>query len=101
MDNLERAATHDLGGQSRFMCLPVEKDPRPVQLNDFERRCDALRLVLGASGIMTVDELRRGIESLSAEDYNTLSYYEKWLRSIILSLGEKGIIDPDLFLNIE
>ncbi|MFG1427784.1 hypothetical protein [Roseixanthobacter glucoisosaccharinicivorans] len=101
MDNLERAATHDLGGQSRFMCLPVEKDPRPVELNEFERRCDTLRLVLGAKGIMTVDELRRGVEALSPAEYNSLSYYEKWLRSIILILGEKGVIDPNLFSSVE
>ncbi len=43
---------------------------------------------------MTVDELRRGIESLGAADYRELGYYAKWLLSMIAILGERGVLDP-------
>jgi hypothetical protein len=42
---------------------------------------------------MTVDELRRGIESMPAGDYENLGYYAKWLRSSIAIMAEKGLID--------
>jgi hypothetical protein len=44
---------------------------------------------------MTVDELRRGIESLAPEDYRELGYYEKWLLSMIAILAERGLVDPE------
>jgi hypothetical protein len=44
---------------------------------------------------MTVDELRRGIESLGAQDYDRLSYYERWMASITANLIEKGVITVD------
>jgi nitrile hydratase len=41
---------------------------------------------------MTVDELRRGIESLPESEYHALGYYERWLRSISATMVEKGVI---------
>jgi hypothetical protein len=86
-------ATHDLGGVSRFMCEPV--DVTPHALSDFDREVDALRQVLGLKGIMTVDELRRGIEALAEEEYHRLSYYQRWIRSITATLLRKGVITED------
>ena len=43
---------------------------------------DALRQLLAQKGLMTVDELRRGIEAIPEADYHALGYYERWLRSI-------------------
>ena len=54
-------AIHDLGGAQRFHCTPVEHDETPPDA--FGRRVDALRQVLAQKQLMTVDELRRGIES--------------------------------------
>ena len=54
-------ATHDMGGAQRFRCTPVERDEEPP--DEFGRRVDALRQILAAKKLMTVDELRRGIES--------------------------------------
>jgi hypothetical protein len=44
---------------------------------------------------MTVDELRRGIEGLGAQEYERLSYYERWIASITVNLIEKGLISVD------
>ncbi len=60
----------------------------------WEKRIDAmLRLLVDQKKLMTVDELRRGIESLDGDAYNSLTYYERWISSVTLILVEKGILD--------
>ena len=73
-------AIHDMGGLSRFRCSPVERDEAPPDA--FGKRVDALRQVLAAKKMMTVDELRRGIESIPEDEYFALTYYERWMTSI-------------------
>jgi nitrile hydratase subunit beta len=93
MQNQQPRAMHDLGGVSKFMCEPVDTEPHA--LTDFDREVDALRVVLGAKQIMTVDEIRRAIESIPESDYLRLSYYRKWIRAIADHLLRKGIITED------
>ena len=83
-------AHHDLGGVTKFLCEAV--DVAPHALTVFDRRVDALRQILGASGIMRVDELRRGIEAIPEAEYHRLSYYERWVRSIADNLLRKGVV---------
>ena len=45
--------------------------------------------------IMTVDELRRGIEQLGPEVYDKMSYYERWITSVTNNLLEKGTLSVD------
>ncbi|HYI84299.1 MAG TPA: nitrile hydratase [Acetobacteraceae bacterium] len=86
-------ATHDMGGAQRFRCTPVERDEEPPDA--FGRRVDALRQILARKGLMTVDELRRGIESIPEDEYLALSYYERWLRSLSTLMLEKGVVSPE------
>ncbi len=79
-----------MGGVPKFMCEAV--DVRPHELNDFDRDVDAVRTLLSAKGIMSVDELRRGIEAIPEGDYHRLSYYGRWIRSIADNLLRKGVI---------
>ena len=44
---------------------------------------------------MTVDELRRNIESLGAEAYDKLTYYERWMHAISQTLIQRGVIGID------
>jgi hypothetical protein len=81
---------HDLGGVSKFMCQPVDTEPH--SLTDFDREVDALRQLLSAKQLMTVDELRRGIEAIPETDYHRLSYYQRWTRSITDNLLRRGVI---------
>jgi hypothetical protein len=83
-------AMHDLGGVSKFMCEPVDKEPHA--LTAFDRDVDALRQLLAAQGLMTVDELRRGIESIPEAEYHRLSYYERWIRSMTATLIARGVL---------
>lgn len=89
-------APHDVGGDP-----DVEPIPRGEHaFMPWEFRVDALMWILTdatrpGGPRMTVDELRRGIESLSAAEYRTLAYYEKWLTSIVGIMLERGILTRD------
>lgn len=81
---------HDLGGVAKFMCEPVDREPHA--LTDFDKEVDAIRQLLGMKGVMSVDELRRGIEAIPEADYHRLGYYQRWIRSIADNLLAKGVI---------
>ncbi len=85
-----RRAHHDMGGVSKFLCEPI--DTSAHALTDFDRQVDAMRQLLGAKGVMGVDELRRGIEAIPEAEYHRLSYYQRWIRSITDNLLVRGVI---------
>ena len=89
-DQDPRRAHHDMGGVPKYLCEPVDMEPHA--LTDFDKEVDALRGILGAKGVMTVDELRRGIEAIPEADYHRLTYYRRWIRSITVNLLRKGVI---------
>jgi nitrile hydratase len=62
---------------------------------DWERQTHALLGVLSEKGLLTIDELRRGIESIPAQRYELLSYYERWAESIEGLLIEKQALTKD------
>jgi hypothetical protein len=84
--------THDLGGLSLG---PVDRTEHVLSL--WEKRVHALMLLLSgpAREVMNVHELRCGIEALGAEQYDRLSYYERWITSITNNLLQKGILTTD------
>ncbi len=85
-----KRAHHDMGGVSKFLCEPIDSEPH--ELTQFDREVDAIRGILGAKGIMSVDELRRGIEAIPEDEYARLSYYQRWTRSIADNLLARGVI---------
>jgi Nitrile hydratase beta subunit len=81
---------HDMGG------LPAaEIDPSEHDYALWEKRVDALLVLLSAKNLMTVDELRRNIESLGAEAYDTMTYYERWIHAITQTLIARGVLSLD------
>ena len=82
-------AMHDMGGVSKFMCDAVDVEPHA--LNDFDREIDAMRQILGARKLMSVDEMRRAIEAIPEADYLRMTYYQRWLRSITDNMLAKGV----------
>jgi nitrile hydratase subunit beta len=84
---MERAV-HDRGGWPTDE--PVDRSEH--QLADWEVLMDAIVGTLGANGTMNTDELRRGIESMPADEYEAASYYERWLYSVETILAEKGVL---------
>lgn len=79
---------HDRGGR------PTDEriDRSEHELADWEVRTDALVGALSLRGLMNVDEMRRGIESMAPEEYERASYYERWLYAAETILVEKGVL---------
>jgi len=76
--------------------MPTDEqiDRREHALEDWEVLTDALVGALAQRGLVNVDELRRGIESIPPAEYERASYYERWLLSIETILTEKGVLAP-------
>jgi nitrile hydratase subunit beta len=81
---------HDRGGWPTD--APIDRSEH--ELADWEVLMDAVVGVLGQHGVMNVDELRRGIESMPPAEYEDASYYERWLFSVETILAEKGVLAP-------
>ena len=82
---------HDRGG------WPNEDpiDHSEHEMEEWERKVDALSSVLGEKGLKNTDQLRRAIESLDLKSYETLSYYEKWTAAMETLLVEQNIMTTD------
>lgn len=78
---------HDMGGLDAG---PVERTEHAHA--PWEKRVDALLRLLLAKKVMTLDELRRGIEEIGPDAYDRLSYFERWIASIGNVLLEKGVV---------
>lgn len=81
---------HDIGGLSLG---PIDEDQHDYAL--WEKRVDAMLVLLASKGLITTDELRLGIETLGADVYERLSYYERWIASITRALVDRGVITTD------
>lgn len=81
---------HDRGGWPTD--APIDRSEH--ELADWELLTDALVSALASAGVMNVDELRRGIETMPRTAYENASYYERWLYSVETVLAEKGVLAP-------
>ena len=81
---------HDMGGLPAGTVKPTEHDYAL-----WEKRVDALLVLLSKKGLMRVDELRRNIEGLGMDAYDRMSYYERWIYSIAQTLIQRGVISID------
>ena len=81
---------HDRGGMPSGD--PIDRTEH--ELDDWELLADALVGALARAGVMNVDELRRGIESMPPAEYERASYYERWLFAMETILTEKGVLEP-------
>jgi len=85
---------HDMGGLPAGPVHPTEHDYAP-----WERRVDAMMMlltgVLGGEQRMTVDELRRNIESIGPQAYDRMSYYERWVTSLTQTMLQHGYFNTE------
>jgi Nitrile hydratase beta subunit, N-terminal len=81
---------HDMGG---LPAGPVERKEHDYAL--WEKRVDALMVLLSARGLLRVDELRRNIEALPPDAYDRMSYYERWISAIAHTLLQRGVVTTD------
>ena len=83
-------AYHDLGGTPAG---PIDKAEHDLQL--WQKRIEALLVLLKNKNILRVDENRRGLESLGSDVYFSLSYAERRMLSMSNNLILKGVITVD------
>ena len=82
---------HDRGGWPNDGPIDLTEH----QHSDWEVRMDALHQVLGRKGLRSTDEMRRAIESLDLEQYESLGYYERWTAALEILMVEKGILTTE------
>ncbi len=82
---------HDRGG------IPTDEpiDRSEHEWADWEHMTNALVGALRARDLVTVDELRRGIESIPPHLYESYTYYERWSASLETLMVEKGVLTTD------
>ena len=80
---------HDMGGLPAGKVTTSEHDYAL-----WEKRVDAMLVLLSDKkrGLVNVDQLRRGIESLPPDAYDRMSYYERWMHSIATIMLERGVV---------
>jgi hypothetical protein len=81
---------HDLGGTEAG---PVDRHEHDHAL--WEKRVDALRGIASARGFFTVDGLRRALEDMGEEAFETMTYYERWMEATTRNLLEAGAFTID------
>lgn len=93
MSDEEMRGVHDRGGWPGAGRI----DRTEHHLEDWERRTDAMVQLLSspAKAVTRVDEMRRAIECLPLDQYESLSYYEKWTSALETLMIEKGIVTRD------
>nr|WP_277425192.1 SH3-like domain-containing protein [Pseudohalocynthiibacter aestuariivivens] len=77
---------HDMGGASA--------GPVPMDGHDFalwEKRVDALMVLCGSKGLLSVHGLRRVLEDMGEEAFEKYSYYDRWIAAINQNLVEHGV----------
>ena len=84
-------AVHDRGGWPNDE--PIDRTEHEHAY--WEKSTHALLRAIGELRMIVTDELRRGIESLPADEYEKLSYYEKWSASIEKLLVEKNVLTEE------
>ena len=56
----------------------------------WEKRVDALMVLVSSTGLMNTDSLRRVLEDMGEEAYETMTYYERWIASVSQNMVEAG-----------
>ena len=85
---------HDLGGQEAFFGpINVDKTSGSAKdLQSWEQQCHSLFVVLATKQLVTTDQLRAAIEGLTAKQYHTWTYYEKWSAAMATLLLQANVV---------
>lgn len=88
-ENAGGRSVHDVGGLDFG---PIDRDEHDPVL--WEKRVDAMMRVLSSpqKRSHTVDAMRRMIESYNQQQYDSTTYYQKWVRALRNLLIEQAIL---------
>lgn len=81
---------HDMGGDTAGPIPLTDTSPEQHNFSLWEKRVDALMILGSAKGFFTVDGLRRVLEDMGEDAFETLTYYERWILSVNQNLIEGG-----------
>ncbi|MCA3261932.1 MAG: nitrile hydratase subunit beta [Telmatospirillum sp.] len=86
---------HDMGGVASFATQAIDRAEH--ELSQFDKQVDAIVNLLNHPNrrLMRTDELRNAIESLPADIYDDLAYYEKWIQAVANVMVEKDVIGEE------
>ena len=85
MSDTDGRRWHDMGGRDAG---PVPKSEHDFAL--WEKRVDALMMLCSGKGFFTVDGLRRALEDMGEDAFETMTYYERWIAAVNQNLIEAG-----------
>ncbi|WP_102110385.1 SH3-like domain-containing protein [Oceaniglobus roseus] len=88
MDRFDGKSWHDMGGGEGGALTDLPPD------HDFalwEKRVDALMVLMTSKGHFSVDGLRRVLEDMGPRAFETMSYYERWMAAVNQNLVEAGL----------
>ncbi|MEM9464081.1 MAG: nitrile hydratase subunit beta [Actinomycetota bacterium] len=85
---------HDLGGVEGFGPLEIGADEPPFH-HDWEGRVMGMRILMSFWGAWNTDRGRFAIEQLPPAEYLTMTYYEKWLASLVNMMVEGGLVSRE------
>ena len=77
---------HDMGGKDAGSIDPATHDYAL-----WEKRVDALQVITSTKGFFTVDGLRRALEDMGEDAFETMTYYERWMAAVNQNLVENGV----------
>jgi hypothetical protein len=83
-------STTDVGG---LAAGPIDQTPHEKAY--WEKRVDALMMILAREQRITVDEIRFSIERLGEKAYTEMSYYERWIDAMTNALIARGVLSVE------
>lgn len=85
---------HDMGGDPAG-----DMDFEGHDFALWEKRVDALMVLASSKGLMNTDSLRRVIEDMGPQAFETMTYYERWIASVCQNMVEAGAFSPQELAN--
>ena len=86
---------HDLGGSVPALDEEDNGWAKDRNLYYWEKRTHALLVLLARRALITTDELRRAVEGLEKDSYDSWGYYDRWCSAMATILLERGVISND------
>ena len=80
---------HDMGGDPAGA---IDREEHDYEI--WEKRVDALMVLATGKGLFTVDGLRRVLEDMGPEAFESMTYYERWMEAVTQNLVEAGVFTP-------
>jgi hypothetical protein len=81
---------HDIGG---LPLGPIDRSEHDYAL--WEKRVDAMLVLMVRKGLITLDQHRHAIETMGVGIYETTTYYERWISGLARVLQARGVITTD------